>query len=90
MKHTHSTECLKLIRVLDNENNENNELLNKMIEFQKSHLENKPKKKNEVAGFFINSNKIFKEGIFIGHNLEFIFDTNMMIRLSEKFDFLFK
>lgn len=89
MKHTHSTECLKLIKVLNDENNKNNVLLNKMIEFQKSLFEKKPKK-NEVAGFFINSNKIFKEGIFIGHNLEFIFDTNMMIRLSEKFDFLFK
>ena len=81
---------MKLIKVLNDENNENNVLLNKMIEFQKSRLENKPKKKNEVAGFFINSNKTFKEGIFIGHNLAFSFDTNMMVRLSEKFDFLFK
>ena len=101
MKHTYLTGCLKLIKDLhnednknnhneDNKNNENYALLNKMIKFQKSCFENKPKKKNVVPGFFINSDKIFKEGIFIGHNLEFIFDTNMMIRLSEKFDFLFK
>ena len=93
MKHTHLTECLKLIKALhngNNENNENNVLLKKMIEFQKSLFEKKPKKNNEIAGFFINSNKIFKEGIFIGHNLAFIFDTNMIIRLSKKFDFLFK
>ena len=93
MKHTYSTGCLKLIKDLhngDNKNNENNELLNKMIEFQKSRLDNKPKKKNEVARFFINSNKIFKEGIFIGYNLVFIFDSNIMNLFSEKFDFLFK
>ena len=53
MKHTHSTECLKLIKVLNNENNENNVLLNKMIEFQKFRLENKPKKKMQLLGFLL-------------------------------------
>ncbi len=53
MKHTHSTECLKLIKVLDNENNENNVLLNKMIEFQKSRLENKPKKRMRLLDFLL-------------------------------------
>ena len=101
MKHTYLTGCLKLIKDLhnednknnhneDNKNNENYALLNKMIEFQKSLFEKKPKKKNVVPGFFINSNKMFKEGIFIGYNLVFIFDTNIMNLFSEKFDFLFK
>ena len=65
MKHTHSTECLKLIRVLDNENNENNVLLNKMIEFQKSLFENKPKKMRLLDFLLIQIRYLKKEYLLV-------------------------
>ena len=61
MKHTRSKKCLKLIKVLDNENNENNVLLNKMIEFQKSRFEKKPKKRMKLLGFLLIQTRYLKK-----------------------------